>query len=40
MKQKYEEPEMEVIMFETEDVIITSDIPDPDEGPFIPWTNN
>ena len=35
MKQKYEEPEMEVIMFETEDVIITS-IPEENEGPLMP----
>ena len=35
MKQKYEEMEMEVITFDTEDVIATS-IPDENEGPLNP----
>ena len=37
MKQEYESPEMEIIAFESEDVIYTSPTPQPDnEGPMAP----
>ena len=36
-KEKFEIPELEIVMFENEDVITTSNFqPDPDEGPFVP----
>ena len=36
MKERYETPEMEIVEFETEDIITTSESKDPDELPIIP----
>lgn len=36
MKEKYTTPKMEIIEFEVEDIITTSDLADPDELPMIP----
>lgn len=37
MKERYETPEMEIVEFETEDIIITSGDP---ENPFVPFSGN
>ncbi len=36
MKERYETPEMEIVEFETEDIITTSD----PETPFVPFSGN
>ena len=37
MKERYETPEMEIVEFETEDIITTSGEP---ETPFVPFSEN
>lgn len=37
MKERYETPEMEIVEFETEDIITTSGEP---ETPFVPFPGN
>ena len=37
MKERYETPEMEIVEFETEDIITTSGDP---ETPFVPFSGN
>lgn len=37
MKERYETPEMEIVEFETEDIITTSGESDP-ETPFVPFS--
>lgn len=36
MKERYEVPEMEIVEFETEDIITTSGGPEPGEVPMAP----
>ncbi len=35
MKERYETPEMEIVKFETEDIITASNVP---ETPFVPFS--
>ena len=37
MKERYETPEMEIVEFETEDIITTSGAP---ETPIVPYSEN
>ena len=37
MKESYKEPELEIVEFETEDIITTSGDP---ETPFVPFSEN
>lgn len=39
MKERYETPEMEIVEFETEDIITASGIDNP-ELPFVPVSGN